>query len=70
MRNQIASTFFIAEREDSMDEKQNIDITNGFAKQIGRTHFLVNFSFKKDTTDTIKDKTKKLIWDEATAKKG
>ena len=52
-----------------MSEKQNTDITNGFAKQIGRTLFLVNFSFKKDTSDTIKDKTKKLIWDEATAKK-
>ena len=52
-----------------MDEKQNTDITNGFSKKIGRTHFFVNFSFKKDTSDTIKDKTKKLIWDEATAKK-
>ena len=51
-----------------MDEKQNTDIKNGFAKKIGRTHFLVEFSFKKDTTDTIKDKTKKLIWAEATAK--
>ena len=58
-----------SEREDLMDEKQNTDITNGFSKKIGRTHFLVNFSFKKDTSDTIKDKTKKLIWDEATAKK-
>ena len=58
-----------SEKEDFMDEKQNTDITNGFSKKIGRTHFFVNFSFKKDTSDTIKDKTKKLIWDEATAKK-
>ena len=64
------SNLIDSEREDFMDEKQNIDITNEFSKKIGRSHFLVNFSFKKDTSDTIKDKTKKLIWDEATAKKG
>lgn len=63
------SNLIDSEREDFMDEKQNIDITNEFSKKIGRSHFLVNFSFKKDTSDTIKDKTKKLIWDEATAKK-
>ena len=50
-----------------MDEKQNTDITSGFTKQIWRTHFLVNFSFRKDTTDTIKEKTKKLILSEAGA---
>ena len=65
----MGSNLTYSEREDLMDEKQNTDITNGFSKKIGRTHFLVNFSFKKDTSDTIKDKTKKLIWDEATAKK-
>ena len=63
------SNLIDSEREDFMDEKQNIDITNEISKKIGRSHFLVNFSFKKDTSDTIKDKTKKLIWDEATAKK-
>ena len=63
------SNLIDSERKDFMDEKQNIDITNEFSKKIGRSHFLVNFSFKKDTSDTIKDKTKKLIWDEATAKK-
>ena len=52
-----------------MDEKQNIDIPNGFSKKIGRTHFLVNFAFKKDATESIKDKTKKLIRAEATGKK-
>lgn len=63
------SNLIDSEREDFMDEKQNIDITNEFSKKIGRSHFLVNYTFKKDTSDTIKDKTKKLIWDEATAKK-
>ena len=58
-----------SEREDLMDEKQNTDITNGFSKKIGRTHFLVNFAFKKDATESIKDKTKKLIRAEATGKK-
>lgn len=53
------------------EEKLNTDMMiSGFSRKIGRTHFLVNFSFKKDTSDTIKDKTKKLIWDEATSKKG
>lgn len=53
-----------------MEEKQqNTDIKNGFSKKIGRTHFLVNFAFKKDTTESIKDKTKKLIRAEATGKK-
>ena len=52
-----------------MDEKQNIDTPNGFSKKIGRTHFLVNFTFKKDATESIKDKTKKLIRAEATGKK-
>lgn len=39
----MSPAFIITEREDLMDEKQNTDITNGFSKQIGRTHFLVNF---------------------------
>ena len=52
------SNLIDSERKYFMDEKQNIDITNGFFKKIGRTHFLVNYTFKKDTSDTIKVKTK------------
>ena len=61
--------FLFSEREVIMDEKQNIDTPNGFSKKIGRTHFLVNFACKKDATESIKDKTKKLIRAEATGKK-
>ncbi|MCQ2081762.1 MAG: hypothetical protein MJZ11_08885 [Lachnospiraceae bacterium] len=61
--------FLFLEREVIMDKKQNIDTPNGFSKKIGRTHFLVNFAFKKDATESIKDKTKKLIRAEATGKK-
>ena len=61
---------FPKEETNIMEEKQqNTDIKNGFSKKIGRTHFLVNFAFKKDTTESIKDKTKKLIRAEATGKK-
>ena len=51
------------------EEKLNTDtMINGFSRKIGRTHFLVNFVFKEDSTDGIKEKTKKLIWAEATGK--
>lgn len=53
-----------------MDEKQqHTDVKSGFSKKIGRTHFLVNFEFKNGATENIKDKTKKLIWNEVTGKK-
>lgn len=53
-----------------MEIKQNNEIqSNGFSKKIGRTHFLVNFEFKNGATENIKDKTKKLIWNEVTGKK-
>jgi hypothetical protein len=51
------------------DEKKNTDVSNGFSKKIGRTHFLVNFAFKMGATESIKDKTKKLILEEVTGKK-
>ena len=52
-----------------MDGQQNTDaIRSGFRRQIGRTHFLVNFIFKDGATDGIKEKTKKLIWAEVTGK--
>lgn len=50
------------------DEKLNTEVKSGFSRQIGGTHFLVNFVFKNDATDGIKEKTKKLIWAEATGK--
>ena len=54
-----------------MDGQQNTDaIRSGFSRQIGRTHFLVNFIFKDGATDGIKEKTKKLIWAEVTGKGG
>ena len=51
-------------------DQQHTETTNGFSRKIGRTHFLVNFAFKKGTTETIKDKTKKLILADITGKKG
>lgn len=51
-----------------MSDELNNDVKSGFSRQIGRTHFLVNFIFKDGATDGIKEKTKKLIWAEATGK--
>ena len=49
--------FLFSEREVIMDEKQNIDTPNGFSKKIGRTHFLVNFAFKKDATERTRQRS-------------
>jgi hypothetical protein len=56
-------------KETTNDEIKNTDVSNGFNKKIGRTHFLVNFTFKKGATESIKNKTKRLILNEATGKK-
>lgn len=53
-----------------MDAKQqNIDIKKGFSKKIGRTNYCVQFAFKIGATESIRDKTKKLIKEEVIGKK-
>lgn len=39
-----------------MNEKQNnVSKSNGFSKRIGRTNFVVHFTFKKNTTENIRE---------------